>query len=288
MGYSGRYHAASLAAVFLALAIGILIGIGLAGDVVSSASESLEASLRSGLEEAETRADELDTALDRERGFSDRAYPALVANRLSGSSVALIGVGELPRETAESVQEAIEPAGAEVAVVASATVPPQLDQLRDQVGRRFGPLREAEAVERLARRVGAQIVGDGPVVQDLRDELFSRFNGDLDEVDRVVLLPVPREGLDDDEAASAAAFERGLADGLAATAAGAVAVTETGEDATMLEPFAEEGITTVDHADLTAGRLAIVLGLLGTEGDYGVGEQADALLPDLIDPPRAR
>jgi len=29
MGYSGRYHAASLAAVFIALAIGILIGVGL-------------------------------------------------------------------------------------------------------------------------------------------------------------------------------------------------------------------------------------------------------------------
>ena len=31
MGYSARYHAASLAAVFLALAIGILIGVRLFG-----------------------------------------------------------------------------------------------------------------------------------------------------------------------------------------------------------------------------------------------------------------
>ena len=31
MGYSARYHAASLAAVFLALAVGILIGVGIAG-----------------------------------------------------------------------------------------------------------------------------------------------------------------------------------------------------------------------------------------------------------------
>ena len=46
MGYSGRYHAASLAAVFVALAIGILIGVGLADDVVSGASQELEDSLR--------------------------------------------------------------------------------------------------------------------------------------------------------------------------------------------------------------------------------------------------
>ena len=35
MGYSARYHAASLAAVFLALAVGILIGVGLGDNVVS-------------------------------------------------------------------------------------------------------------------------------------------------------------------------------------------------------------------------------------------------------------
>ena len=65
MGYSGRYHAASLAAVFVALAIGILIGIGLADDVVSSASEELEDSLRSDLDEAEARVDDLEAELDQ-------------------------------------------------------------------------------------------------------------------------------------------------------------------------------------------------------------------------------
>ncbi len=42
MGYSGRYHAASLAAVFLALAIGILIGVGLGHNVLSGAQRDLE------------------------------------------------------------------------------------------------------------------------------------------------------------------------------------------------------------------------------------------------------
>ena len=45
MGYSGRYHAASLAAVFLALAIGILIGVGLGHNVVSGTTKNLEQSL---------------------------------------------------------------------------------------------------------------------------------------------------------------------------------------------------------------------------------------------------
>ena len=41
MGYSGRYHAASLAAVFVALAIGILIGVGLGHKVVSGTTKNL-------------------------------------------------------------------------------------------------------------------------------------------------------------------------------------------------------------------------------------------------------
>ncbi|KAA0265663.1 MAG: copper transporter, partial [Acidobacteria bacterium] len=69
MGYSGRYHAASLAAVFIALAVGILIGIGLADDVVSSASEELEASLRSDLKAAQGEAEELRGALERSDKF---------------------------------------------------------------------------------------------------------------------------------------------------------------------------------------------------------------------------
>ena len=42
MGYSARYHAASLAAVFLALAIGILIGAQWGSDVLNSTREDLD------------------------------------------------------------------------------------------------------------------------------------------------------------------------------------------------------------------------------------------------------
>ena len=56
-GYSARYHAASLAAVFLALAIGILIGVGFGDDVVSGTTEDLEESLQSDVQDARQRED---------------------------------------------------------------------------------------------------------------------------------------------------------------------------------------------------------------------------------------
>ena len=59
MGYSSRYHAASLAAVFAALAIGILIGAGFGQDVVSNTSDSLKKSLEGDLRDARAEIDDL-------------------------------------------------------------------------------------------------------------------------------------------------------------------------------------------------------------------------------------
>ena len=104
MGYSGRYHAASLAAVFVALAIGILIGVGLADDVVSSASEEVESSLRSRPRGAPTReVDDARGGARRERSASpSRRVRRSSPGRLARERVALIALGDLPDdETAD-------------------------------------------------------------------------------------------------------------------------------------------------------------------------------------------
>src|SRR3954451_11808567 len=84
MGYSGRYHAASLAAVFIALAIGILIGVGLGHNVLRGAQRDLETSLKSDLAGTQDRNQALQGELNQERDFSTQVYPALVGHLLSG------------------------------------------------------------------------------------------------------------------------------------------------------------------------------------------------------------
>ena len=99
MGYSARYHAASLAAVFLALAIGILIGAEFGDDVVSSTRQNLEESLTSNLADARERADELAAELGRTNEFAERVYPALVGDRLDGQQVGILALGRLVRRS---------------------------------------------------------------------------------------------------------------------------------------------------------------------------------------------
>jgi hypothetical protein len=285
MGYSGRYHAASLAAVFIALAIGILIGIGLAGDVVSTASEELENSLRSDLDEAESRVDALEGDLNRAQEYSDRTYPALVADRLPGSSVAVIGLGGLPPETVEAIEEAVDPAGARVSALGVVDVPPDTDALADAAPSRFGGVRRGGAgLEELARAAGAGLIGGSELVDQLRGALFSRFSGSLAEVDRVVFVATIPEDLEAEQEAAADRLVGGLIDGARRSSAGVAGAERTDDDPTTLGAFGGAGIPTVDHVDLPAGRASLVFALLGAGGDYGTKEEADSYLPELIEP----
>ena len=97
MGYSARYHATSLIAVFLALAIGILIGAEFGGDALTSTRKDLEHSLTGNLQDARDRADELSGELGRANEFADRVYPVLVRDRLRGQADRrCVALGDLP------------------------------------------------------------------------------------------------------------------------------------------------------------------------------------------------
>src|SRR5689334_22342051 len=244
MGYSGRYHAASLAAVFIALAIGILIGIGLADDVVSSASQELEDSLREERDTAQDQSADLQSQLNQELQFSEDATRALIADRLSGQRVALIYVGATPgdgeRETSDAAIDAIEAAGGNIASVSSVPLPPDTDPLVEETGKRFADARrDPEAVRSLGRVIGTRMTGGGDLVERLKSDLFSTFNGSLEGVTRVVLVSDPPDDLGDEDQERADAFERGLLQGIQSSARGAVGVELTETDPTTLDPFME-------------------------------------------------
>ena len=283
MGYSGRYHAASLAAVFVALAIGILIGIGLADDVVSSASEEVENALRDDRDEAEARVDELEAEVDRQQRFDDQAGPALVANRLTRERVAVVALGDLPdEETATDAQRAVEAAGGELAAVVVVEMPPDVEGLRQAAGGRFDRRDDPASTEELGTAIGRDLVEGGPLVERVRDQLFERFNGSLEDITRVVFVSQPPDELQADLSGDGRAFEAAFVRAVDDAAFGAAGVERTGADPTTLPVFDGSGISTVDNIDEVAGQVSLVFALLGAEGNFGVKEDATSLLPDLI------
>jgi len=287
-GYSARYHAASLAAVFLALAIGILIGVGFGDDVVSGTTEDLEQSLRDDVQDARQLAEERSRAIDREQEFADSAYPALVGGDLRGRDVALIALGSLDPALADDVEAAIEPAGGDLVEVAVVREPPDLDALANDLrGTRHARVkRNPDALETLGRAAGRQLVLGGGLVRKIRDQLLSRFSGRAIGADDVVVTRgTPRDAGRKAEDATDR-LQNGILDGIKSVDRPTVGVERTDAEESAIELFESHEISTVDDLDLIAGQVAMVSVLGGAEGSFGVKDTADGLLPDLLHPLR--
>jgi hypothetical protein len=283
VGYSARYHAFSIIAIFTALAIGIVIGAGFGQDLVSDASEDLEQSLSTDLEEANQREEELAADLEREQAFGLRLYPPLVDSRLEGETIGVIAMGDLPEDLAREIEATIEPTGGELAKVAVVRDPPDVAALEEALGGRYDDLSTAAAEERLGRRIGAQLVDGGGLLDRVRDQVLARFSGDPGRVDNVILAKAPAEDAPADNAATER-FEDAFLEGIRGTGAPAVAVELSGADPSSVPVFDGQGISTVDSLDLTSGKISAVFALLGSEGNFGIKETADSPLPDLVFP----
>ncbi|MDR3068136.1 MAG: copper transporter [Cellulomonas sp.] len=109
-----RYHIVSLISVFLALAVGIVLG---AGPLEQTIGQSLTGQVSQLRQEKDALRDERDTAVrarDDERAFVAEAAAELLADRLTGQRVAVISLGAVPEETLRAVDARLIQAGATV------------------------------------------------------------------------------------------------------------------------------------------------------------------------------
>jgi hypothetical protein len=288
MGYSGRYHAASLAAVFLALAVGILIGVGFGSDVVTGTAESLEEDLGSDLTEARERVSDLEGDLERERDLSRRLFPAVVGDRLANEEVAIVAIGSLPEDVASAVDDAIDPAGADLAEIAVIALPTDPQAVIDELtGPGVRQLSRGEALELASRRAGRALATGGPLFDEVRRSFLTRYSGTPTLVRGTVLFRQVPEDLGPRQADNVERLETGLVEGLESAGVTVVGIERSDEESSSVEAFDAHGISSVDNIDGLAGRVALVFALDGTEGRFGVKETADSLLPELL-PPAAR
>ena len=132
-----RYHVASLVAVFLALVIGILVGVGIAGrGVREDALRRDLANARSQLDQAQSKSAFLERQQKATQDFVDSSYPALMAHRLDGKRVALVFVGSVDDDVRSSVQKAVGDAGGKVAFVRALKLPVDRKTMQSALARR--------------------------------------------------------------------------------------------------------------------------------------------------------
>lgn len=284
MGYSARYHATSLIAVFLALAIGILIGAEFGGDALTGTREDLERSLVGNLEDARSEAEQLSGELGNANEFAERVYPALTRDRLEGDRIGLIALGGLPSEVTAAVEEGLAPTGADLVAVGVVREPVDVNGLTEDLSQtRFFDLQtNSDQLTALGKGLGRQLVIGGTLPEVVRSHFFSRSSGSFGGLDGVIVVRDQPQDMGPVQRGKANQLEAALMEGIAGTRAPAVGVETVAAEPSSISSFQGNDLSTVDDIDLTAGQLAMVLALDGAEGSFGVKGSADRLLPELL------
>jgi hypothetical protein len=280
-----RYHALSLAAVLLALAVGLLLGVAVGdSNLVSSAKSGIVAQLRRDVGGAQQQASQLRGQLAARSTFESDLYPITVGGRLAGRTVGLIFLGSSSDQIDGLVRDALPPAGAQLASVGAIREPLDLQGLAaEAAGTHYaGMAVDPTLLKQFGTRIGIQLVNGGQLVARVRDRLLSSFNGQLGHMNGVVLVHNDPAGMSPADAQAVGQFESGLVAGLMAVKIPVVGVELTSTNPSQIPWFQGQNMPSIDDLDDLAGQTALVFALGGARGTYGTKSTAESLLPHAV------
>ena len=316
-----RYHIVSLVAVFLALALGIVVGSTVLQEGTVSALRATSQEVRQRSEENRTENLTLKQEISRLQSFGTAVIPELVQGRLRGRSVVLVDTDKVDGGLRDTVRKALEDAGAEVegqVTFADSRLALGAEADRTAMGRLLAAdagdpdVLRGELVKRLADRLvtpSAIPQEDKQRPSDLLTGLQdAHFLADL-KLSKPLAAgtdPFPRQGssfvLLGPSAANALTsvapnvFLVPLADQVSSRADGAVAGAEAAavpKDNSWILALRDNRavsrrVSGIDAADAIYGQVALVQSLQNTllrqgAGQYGIKDGASGLLPERTD-----
>ncbi len=279
-----RYHVASLAAVFLALVIGILVGVGIADTGVQEDSLRRQiAEAKADFEQERERATVLEREQEATQSFIEESYPALMNGRLDGKRIALVFVGSVNTTISEAVDATLEASGGRPVRMRALELPIERATLLSPLSTRQATRYEgADGLFDLGRDLALELVdgGETPLWDRLGEVLVEEQSGDLEvPADAVVVnrTAAPPGG-------PTAPFLNGFYTGLANSGVPAVGVETSDVETTAVRLYQSRGLSSVDDLERRTGKLALALLLAGgEEGQYGLRSE-DGLMPLPIEP----
>src|SRR2546423_9190676 len=269
-----RYHLISLAAVFIALAVGILVGAAISGklgDAENAFSRDRIDALNNQLNLERAKTQSVERRGSASNALVEAAYPALMGGRLAGKSFAVLFVGPVRGDLRSAIERALSDAGAgsPVRLIALDTpIDPNAldDALRGQSdlahfaqsGGDFGALGET---------LGSELIEGGgtPSWSALSSELVQERSGSTSApVDGAIVLRswTPASDGSANQKAQAQATEslfEGVLTGLDKTGLPVVGVETSTSSDSAIDVYRREGVASVDDVDAAAGRLALAI-----------------------------
>jgi hypothetical protein len=280
-----RYHALSLAAVLLALAVGVLIGVAIGdSNLVSSAQNGIVRNLRAEVRESQQSLEHVGSHLSEEKTLATDLWPFAVHGVLSGKSIGLVFLGGSSDKIDALVRDGVGKAGGSVKAVLAVQEPFDSTGVAAQAtGTRYTALTSDPAlVRQFGVRMGKQLVSGGQLLERVHTRLLSSYDGELGKLDGLVVVRSDPAGMSQEAAKSTGELESGLIAGVASQGIPAVGVELSGTEPSQVPWYKAENLASVDDLDTIAGRAALAFALAGDHGAYGVKPTADALLPSVL------
>jgi hypothetical protein len=276
-----RYHAVSLAAVFIFFVIGILVGVGISGRGVLGEGERLGLEVR--IEQAEQERDEAERRLAEQEALEEyerETYPAVMEGRLADRRVGVLYVGSAEGAVAGAIQETIDRADGTLTRMRALRLPIATGELLRTV---TDDPDAPNTVEDLGRALAAEFVdgGETPLWDAVATVVVEeRDGGSSQPLDAVVIARTV-----DPQRGQTARFLAGLYAGLAGAGVPVVGVETTDDDPSATATYESHGFSSVDHVDTPPGRvaLAVLLEEGGPRGSYGTKDDDTPVLPT-VDP----
>ena len=282
-----RYHALSLVAVFLALAIGIVLGVTIGDSLVSDAERSLRGNLRADVENARSAESKAKTELSGRDRMLDELYPGIVGTRLAGERVAVVSWGPLPNGVESGIRDAVSKGGGRIDSISVFDKP--LTSLKKALGNDAFAIQSADdaSLQGLGGSLARELASGGHLARSLRSEFPDDFAGRFRRADAVVFYEAPKPddgsdagGVKEREDDRAQTIERAMLDELAKHTINVVGVEASNADPSQIARYKSLDLSSSDSVDKSGGKIALVYALAGAKGNFGLKSSASKPLPD--------
>lgn len=311
-----RYHIVSIVAVFLALAVGIVLGAGPLKEDIGATLTTQVTQLRQDKADLRTQLDAAQQGVQKRDAYAALVAPSVVADRLVGKTVAVVVLpgadGGLVQRTAKTLTAGGGTLASKVTLDPSWADPDTQRQRTEAVTALASLVKVQPSLinsERLPGSVLAKALFDGPaapgqhlpeesrkVLDGLRDAgLLSFTKDDVAPATAVVVIAGKVQGAKPEQTSRVTAY-LDLLSMLSAEGQPVVLLSggPVGGDPTKPDPLVSatrkggglsDTISSVDDGALPMGQSTLVLAMDqafgGDQGHYGLGADATAVAPDL-------
>jgi hypothetical protein len=310
---SFRYHVITIVAVFVALAVGILMGSTLLDQNLVHTLQNQTADMSQTISSLTKKVNDQQTQLQAAERFASDAMPSLLGDRLQGKQVVLLTEHGIDLATLNKVRQALAgPGGAGASVQGVVVMNPSM-ALTDPASRAAAAhilgvpanTSTARLSQELARALGDRLASGPPTVtgqsdllQDMIDAKLVTLSDAPGGAGAIGGADVPVVALSgsapsmpvDARTFYAPMFEQLVANGIPTAAAASSTTASPFLDQIRADGGVDGKIVTVDDVDLAPGQVALVWGLErlingDNGGDYGLTCGSCTLAPSPLPTP---